>query len=263
MEKIKEKMFQVEPIGYFHTVEKEKYELPSQPNSTFPNEGYILLNPKVNFEQALEGLGGFDRIWLIFWFHNHTNWKTKVLPPRGGKKQGVFATRSPHRPNFIGLSCVELRAIEGLKLHILNHDLLDGTPILDIKPYLNYADSIPAKRQGWLEELPEVVSYQFGWSELARNQCDYLAKNWNIHLKEIVEKRLTMSPLPYKNNRIKERAGYYELAYKEWRIFFTINGPNIHILEIKSGYSLDRLNDEKLFIHRQFSMHFIYIEKGF
>src|ERR1700760_4597145 len=97
---------QFDPIGYFLSEQKEKYEVPRQPGM-ISNEGIIRLNPHHDFEQALEGLDGFDRIWILFHFHQNTTWKPKVLPPRGEKKQGIFATRSPHRPNFIGLSCVE------------------------------------------------------------------------------------------------------------------------------------------------------------
>ena len=133
--------FSCEPIGYFHSNAQERYNLPSQPGVLDGSEGKIILNPHCHFEQALEDLKGFDRIWVVFWFHRNESWKPKVLPPRGGIKRGLFATRSPHRPNPIGISCLELKEIHGLELIVKNHDLLDGTPILDIKPYLVYADS--------------------------------------------------------------------------------------------------------------------------
>ena len=105
------------------------------------NEGYIELFPHCNYEQALEDLGGFERIWLLFVFDRNVNWKPKVLPPYGiDRKVGTFASRSPYRPNPVGLSAVELVKIEGLKVYIRNFDLLDGTPILDIKPYIPEVD---------------------------------------------------------------------------------------------------------------------------
>ena len=118
------------------------------------NSGVIELLPGHGYEQALEDLGGFERIWLIFLFdRNGGGWKPKVRPPDGSvHKRGVFATRSPHRPNPLGISAVELDRIEGRKLFIRNFDLLDGTPILDIKPYIPAADAFPNARAGWRDE---------------------------------------------------------------------------------------------------------------
>lgn len=104
-------------------------------------------------EQVLQDLQGFERIWLIFAFHLSEGWKSTVKPPRGGPKRGVLATRSPHRPNAIGLSAVELLTIEGRTLQLRGVDLLDGTPVLDIKPYVPYADAFPDAKAGWIDEL--------------------------------------------------------------------------------------------------------------
>ncbi len=104
-------------------------------------------------EQVLQDLGGFERLWLIFAFHRSEGWKSTVKPPRGGPRRGVLATRSPHRPNAIGLSAVELLKVEGRILHLRGVDLLDGTPVLDIKPYVPYADAFPGSKAGWIDEL--------------------------------------------------------------------------------------------------------------
>jgi len=104
-------------------------------------------------EQAIQDLGGFDRLWLIYAFHRSEGWTSRVKPPRGGPKRGVLATRSPHRPNAIGLSAVELLKVEGRTLHLRSVDLLDGTPVLDIKPYVPYADAFPEARAGWIDAL--------------------------------------------------------------------------------------------------------------
>ena len=236
----------VEPIGYFHTSASSPYELPRQAGLLPDNSGWIQLKSNCQFEQALEGLEGFDLIWVIFRFHRHTTWKPKVMPPRGGKKQGVFATRSPHRPNFIGFSCVKLEAIEGLTLFIKGHDLLDGTPILDIKPYLNYADSLTAERQGWLEELASPLKVTFQWSPRAQAQLDYLINNWNYALKMAIEHRLAQSPLPYPNHRVKHiQEDEYELAYRTWRVRYTWNEGVVTVLYLKSGYDQETLNGQK------------------
>lgn len=104
-------------------------------------------------ESAIRDLSGFDRLWLIFAFHLSEGWKSRVKPPRGGPKRGVLATRAPHRPNAIGLSAVELVAVDGRTLHLRGVDLLDGTPVLDIKPYVPYADAFPDARAGWIDEV--------------------------------------------------------------------------------------------------------------
>ncbi len=104
-------------------------------------------------ERVLQDLGGFERVWLIFAFHLSEGWKSTVKPPRGGPKRGVLATRSPHRPNAIGLSAVELLKIEGRTLHLRGVDVLAGTPVLDIKPYVPYADAFPGAKAGWIDEL--------------------------------------------------------------------------------------------------------------
>ena len=102
---------------------------------------------------AYRDLLGFERIWLVFAFHRSEGWKAEVRPPRGGGRRSVLATRSPHRPNAIGLSAVELLAVTEQRLQIRGVDLLDGTPILDIKPYVPYADAFPAARAGWIDAI--------------------------------------------------------------------------------------------------------------
>ena len=141
----------LKPIGFAHTPFSERASAPRQPYAAEGARGTIELLPNCDFEHALSDLDAWDHIWVIFWFHLNAGWRPKVLPPRSQKRRGVFATRSPHRPNPIGLSVVELEAIDGLTLKIRNVDLLDGTPVLDIKPYVPTFDAIAAERTGWLE----------------------------------------------------------------------------------------------------------------
>ena len=122
-------------------------------------------------ELAIRDLSGFERIWLIFAFHLSQGWTAAVKPPRGGGKRGVLSTRSPHRPNLIGLSAVTLIGIEGRTLQLRGVDLLDGTPVLDIKPYVPYADSFPESKAGWIDELD---------ARLGRNAAPGLRKPRNI-----------------------------------------------------------------------------------
>ena len=103
---------------------------------------------------ALKDLEGFDRIWVISWLHLHHHWNPTVRPPRGDNiRRGTLATRAPHRPNPIGLSAAKLMKVDGLILHVEGIDLLDHTPILDIKPYVTYCDAFPEARSGYVDEM--------------------------------------------------------------------------------------------------------------
>ena len=133
----------------------ERHGTPRQPGMRGPKEegdgvGQIVLLDHIVCE-ALTDLAGFDRIWLVSFMHlNGPRIKPMVKPPRGGPKRGVFATRAPHRPNPLALSCVELLAVNGRVLEVRGLDLIDGTPVLDIKPYIADFDAWPDAAQGWL-----------------------------------------------------------------------------------------------------------------
>lgn len=233
------------PIGYFQSPCVEKYMLGRQAGLASNSEGSILLSPGCNFEQGLEDLVGFERIWVVFWMHRALNWKPKVLPPRGGVKRGVFATRSPHRPNPLGLSCVELKGINGRELWIGRSDLLDGTPILDIKPYLSYADAFPESRQGWISDLGGE-EYSVEWSEEAIKQATYIEQHAGIRLVDTVELRLREQPRPFGSFRIKEVGeNRFVLAIKTWRVNYQLVGLKVIIQDIVSGYDEATVRGEK------------------
>lgn len=243
------------PIGYLTTNLKEKYQAARQPGVSRQVTGVIHLDSGRQFEQALADLEGFERIWVIFTFDRNDNWKPKVQPPRGKKKRGLFATRSPHRPNPLGLSCVELLGIEGLKLYIGSHDLLDGTPILDIKPYLPYADSFPESKAGWVEKLEQEESYVIHWNTQAEAQRAFIVERGGPDLAVAVKNRLENSPFPHPSHRIKKLdSGCFELAYKSWRILYAVEKGCVSIEKIFSGYSdfsgEDRYGDFSL--HQEF-----------
>jgi tRNA (adenine37-N6)-methyltransferase len=151
--------FTYHPIGIVRTPYARRIDAPHQPTvvegteTGSPAEATLELDAALP-ETALRDLAGFERIWLIFAFHLSEGWAPLVQPPRGPKaRRGVLATRSPHRPNAIGLSAVELVAIEGRTLRLRGVDLLDGTPVLDVKPYVPYADAFPGARAGWIDAL--------------------------------------------------------------------------------------------------------------
>jgi len=153
--------FSYQPIGILHSPYTRRIDAPHQGTVVEGTESGQSAMATLKLaewldEQVVQDLSGFERIWLIFAFHLSEGWKNVVKPPRGGPKRGVLATRSPHRPNSIGLSAVELLSVEGRTLHLRGVDLLDGTPVLDIKPYVPYADAFPDARAGWIDELDAV-----------------------------------------------------------------------------------------------------------
>ena len=149
-----------EPIGIFRGGAARKYEAPRQ--GVFSgNPGRIELAPGRNFETALRDLDGFERIWLVFVFdRNGGGWRPTAHPPvtaPGVSRVGVFASRAPYRPNPIGLSCVRLVGVHGRVVEVEEADLLDGTPIYDIKPYLPHIDSHPEARGGFAAEKADYA----------------------------------------------------------------------------------------------------------
>jgi tRNA-Thr(GGU) m(6)t(6)A37 methyltransferase TsaA len=150
--------FSFTPIGVVRSPYTERFGTPRQPTITAQVKGDALLPGRIElvpgFEGALDGLEGHDRIWVVFVFHLNTGHGVRVRSPRDeSETRGMFATRSPHRPNPIGLSCLQLTSVDAAAgvLHVLGLDILDHTPVLDIKPYVPYADAFPDARAGWLE----------------------------------------------------------------------------------------------------------------
>ncbi|MEO0424671.1 MAG: tRNA (N6-threonylcarbamoyladenosine(37)-N6)-methyltransferase TrmO [Pseudomonadota bacterium] len=150
------------PIGVVRSPFREKFGVPRQAGLAPAAEARVELYPPYDEDATVAGLEAFSHLWLIFHFH-HTEaqgWRATVRPPRlgGNAKVGVYASRSPFRPNPLGLSAVELLGIERqggrLSLRIAGADLVDGTPVFDIKPYLTYADSLPDARAGYADEAP-------------------------------------------------------------------------------------------------------------
>lgn len=151
-------VFAYRPMGIIHSPYTKRIDAPHQSTVVEGTESGNAAEAKLELldwvdVRALKDIEGFERLWILFAFHLSQGWTPLVKPPRGGPKRGVYATRSPHRPNGIGLSAVELLRVEGRILHLRGVDLLDGTPVLDIKPYVPYADAFPEAKAGWIDEL--------------------------------------------------------------------------------------------------------------
>jgi tRNA-Thr(GGU) m(6)t(6)A37 methyltransferase TsaA len=246
----------IEPIGIARTPFIEKADAPRQPAAARGIEGTIELLPGRGFEDALSDIEQWTHLWLVFWFHLNQGWRPKVTPPRSDRKRGVFATRSPHRPNPIGISAVELVRVDGLTLHVVDIDLVDGTPIIDIKPYVAYADSIDA-RGGWIEgdanKDPGAV-YSVVFDTLAQTQLAFLNER-GISLQGRLEQALSLGPQPHAYRRIKRDDKGDYIAIKDWRARFIVNETTITVESIHTGVrprELAASNNADAIPHRAF-----------
>jgi tRNA-Thr(GGU) m(6)t(6)A37 methyltransferase TsaA len=148
--------FPLEAIGWVSSTYQRRFGTPQQAAAVDSEAPAVLmLDPSRIPPEALADLAGMERIWVLSFLHRGGGWSPQVFPPRGPRqRRGLFSTRSPDRPNPIGLSAVKLVRVEGCDLHVLGIDLIDGTPILDIKPYVPYADAFPEAQAGWIDSIP-------------------------------------------------------------------------------------------------------------
>jgi len=261
------------PIGVIHSPLKSKAEAARQPAAATDATARIELYPDRHFEHALEDLEGWERIWVLFWFHLNTTWRPKVLPPRSASgRKGVFATRSPYRPNPLGLSAVRLERIEGLTLHIRDVDLVDGTPVLDIKPYVPYTDAYPDAATGWLHDEalagqrtvggstpPDpIAAYTVHFEPVAEEQAAWIEARTGFALRGRIMATLMLGPQPHAYRRIRRDGSDYRLKVKEWRVQFALTQREVRVLAISSGYRPAEIaksagrGEDPLAVHRDF-----------
>ena len=238
----------LEPIGYLRSPLATKVQAARQPPAAAGTSARIELLPGRNFEHALEDLARWKLIWVLFWFHQNPGWRPKVLPPRSttGRK-GVFATRSPHRPNPIGMSVVRLERVDGLVLHIRDCDMLDGTPVLDLKPYVAYTDSRPDAGNGWLDDANHsraadpVCAYAVRLASRAAQQAVWIETHTGFAIAERIRSTLALGPTPHPYRRIRRTDDGMQLAVREWRVRFTVAERDVCVIEIDSGFRASQL----------------------
>ena len=231
-----------EAIGHFRCTASYRFEVPRQAVLA-DNEGHVEFLPHRNFDQAISDLCGFDRIWIIYQFHLNTCWRTFVRPPRVAtdkKKISVFATRAPHRPNSIGMSCVKLDYIDGLNIYVKGADILDGSPILDVKPYVPYCDSFPGSATGWLPTTAPV-EFRCSFSDLAKRQIAEVNDEFGLDLGRFAQLQLLHEPTNPQTKRIRivdERKSRYWLGCRTWRIYFRLmeSDRKIVVENVATGY---------------------------
>ncbi len=191
----------IEIIGYISSCFTEKFGTPRQSGLAPLAEARLKMVEPFNREEMVRGLETFSHIWVQFFFHQARDdgWKTTVRPPRLGgiDRKGIWATRSPHRPNFIGMSAVTLKSIEfenGVELVLGGVDLLDGTPVIDIKPYLPSSDCLKQASEGWAAGGFEILEVHFN-AEAAQFCIDYEDVT-GVRLATLIEQILSADPRP-------------------------------------------------------------------
>ncbi|MGI5309286.1 tRNA (N6-threonylcarbamoyladenosine(37)-N6)-methyltransferase TrmO [Rheinheimera sp. WS51] len=228
--------FQFNAIGYISSPYKQKFAIPRQPGLIEEARGSLILQAEYSDETIVRGLDSFSHLWLVFVFHQTADkgWSPMVRPPRlgGNARKGVFATRATFRPNPIGLSVVKFEGIERKKdkliIKLSGIDLLDGTPILDIKPYLPYADSLANAASGFADTAPETAM-QVSFSEQATLFCQQQQQYPDLQV--FIEKVLKQDPRPsYKKLRSGEQQ--YGMTLYHYNIKWTVNGEHNHVTEI-------------------------------
>ncbi|MBQ6601488.1 MAG: tRNA (N6-threonylcarbamoyladenosine(37)-N6)-methyltransferase TrmO [Clostridia bacterium] len=217
-------------IGHIETDFKEKFGIPRQSGLVAESKGRILFEKEYNVPEAFRGLEDFSHIWVLWQFSEavRETWSPTVRPPLlgGNRRMGVFATRSPFRPNSVGLSALKLDRVEitekeGVVLHVSGADLLDGTPIYDIKPYLPYADSIPDAVGGFTETLEERrLEVIFPYALLEKINADK---------KSALIAVLAADPRPsYQHDPERE----YGMSFADYEVRFRVDGKTLTVTQV-------------------------------
>ena len=219
------------PIARMHSVFPTKFGVPRQSGLAAELDSLLVFEPEYRNPDALRGLEGFSHVWLIWVFHQavREGWSPTVRPPRlgGNARLGVFATRSPFRPNPIGLSAAELAGVEhspefGPCLRLRGADLVDGTPVLDVKPYVPYADAIPDAKGGFAAAPPTSERLVVAFTPA-------LLENVPPELREGLRSVLALDPRPrYQND--PERV--YGFGFAGLEVRFSVDGKTLTVRDI-------------------------------
>jgi tRNA-Thr(GGU) m(6)t(6)A37 methyltransferase TsaA len=237
--------FSFDAIGIIHSCFNEKFGIPRQPGLVTAAEATLELLPPYDRLESLEGIDAYSHLWIQFVFHGITreHWKPTVRPPRlgGNRRLGVFATRSTHRPNPIGLSVVELVAVEKSpsgrpQLRLKGIDLLDGTPVLDIKPYIPYADALPDARAEMAPDRPQPCRVEFDPTV----QPLFEAGGRMAPHRDLVEQVLAHDPRPaYHRENPEPRV--YGVSLLDFDVQWEAQGDTIRVLEVRFIQQKDSL----------------------
>ncbi|OOZ40682.1 tRNA (N6-threonylcarbamoyladenosine(37)-N6)-methyltransferase TrmO [Solemya pervernicosa gill symbiont] len=226
-------------IGEVHSCFKEKFGTPRQPGLIREAPAKLELHPPYNREEAIRGLDGFSHLWILFLFNQSMMeaWKPMVRPPRlgGNQRVGVFASRSNFRPNPVGLSVVALDSIDlssGVVLNLSGVDILDGTPVIDIKPYLPYADVIDEAKAGYAP-APPSTAIGIRFSDRALTRCQELESKGCNNLKLIIEQMLLSDPRPGYQRETAQEGKQFGMRLFDLNIKWSVEQGLFVVLEIE------------------------------
>ncbi len=231
--------FQIHAIGKISSPYKQRFAIPRQSLLAEKSHAVIRLNEDADFQLATRGLEEFSHIWVIFVFHELKvdRWKPLVKPPRlGGKKTvGVFASRSPFRPNSLGLSLVKLEKVEvtesqSIALHVCGGDFLDGTPVIDIKPYLKYSECQPESSSAWAEKQPERMPVKLNQQSFA--SLKKLRPDDYLRMKAFLEESLSYDPRPAYETSSAYDGGRWGSQFENLEVKWTVNNNTLEIVSI-------------------------------
>ena len=224
---------EIRPIAHIRTDFPEKFGIPRQSGLARSLRGRIVFEPEYRNPDALRGLEDFSHIWLIWEFsanRSTSSWQPTVRPPRlgGNTSMGVFATRSPFRPNPLGLSCVKLESIEfstneGPVIHVCGADLMDGTPIYDIKPYIRYADARPEAVCGYVDSLEERSLKVVFPTDLSEKISDKSV------IPALIE-TLRLDPRPSYHD---DSERIYGLSFSDFNVRFKVQGGVLTVVNVE------------------------------
>jgi tRNA-Thr(GGU) m(6)t(6)A37 methyltransferase TsaA len=222
----------IQAIGTVHSCFKEKFGTPRQGKVVAHSQAYIEFDARWDPYKCLQGLEGFSHLWVIFYFHDNKNlsYHPVISPPRQPELRiGALASRTPLRPNPIGLSLVNIEKVAAPRVYISGIDVIEGTPVLDIKPYIHSYDSVEDSRQGWLEgltrtELPVIFSAE------AANQIN---RHRNPHLRHIIVAILS-NDIRNRNDKRKKREGkQLGFYYDDCNVVFQVIGGTAQVLRLE------------------------------
>lgn len=224
---------EIKPLAHIRTDFPEKFGIPRQSGLAKTLRGRIVFEPEYRNPDALRGLEEFSHIWLIWEFsanRSTSSWQPTVRPPRlgGNAHMGVFATRSPFRPNPLGLSCVRVDSIElsspdGPVINVFGADLMDGTPIYDIKPYVKYADSRPEAVCGYVDRLEERSLKVVFPSELADRVAD----------KSVIPPLMETLRLDPRPSYHDDPERIYGLSFSGYNVKFKVSGQVLNVTDLE------------------------------
>ena len=228
-------------VGVMRSCYKAKFGIPRQPGLIEEATGAIELLPPYNQPNTVRGLEDFSHIWVLFVFHQalRDGWKATVRPPRlgGDKRIGVFASRSPFRPSAIGLSVLKLKQVVigdhgRIRLEVCGQDIVDGTPILDIKPYLPYTDSVPTAVGGFAPTAPDADALPVTVSAEAENDFAQIAKRGKPQFRNLAMKVVSADPRPAYQH---DAARVYKLDYAGCKAEFRVADGVLTVTKVEAG----------------------------